>query len=65
MHKFSTSATKSSGVLHRPCDPLAGAPGLLNVPVGISRWLTRTACVAHLYQCGFGFAILTARASHS
>ncbi len=38
MHKFSTAATKSSGVLHRPCDPQAGtpdpqpgAPGLLNV----------------------------------
>ncbi len=25
--------------------------------VGVSRWLTRTACAAHLYQCGFGFAI--------
>ena len=32
MHKFSTAATKSSGVLHRLCDPQAGAPGLLNVP---------------------------------
>jgi len=49
MYKFSTAATKSSGVLHRLCDPqastpdpLAGAPGLLNVPVGVSRWLTRT-----------------------
>ncbi len=31
MHKFSTAATKSSGVLHRPRDPQAGAPGLLNV----------------------------------
>ena len=36
----------------------------LNVLVGVSRWLTRTACVAHLYQCGFGFAIRTVRASH-
>ncbi len=26
MHKFSTTATKSSGVLHRLCDPQAGAP---------------------------------------
>ncbi len=40
MHKFSTAPTKSSGVLHRPCDPQAagapdsqaGATGLLNVP---------------------------------
>jgi len=38
MHKFSTAATKSSGVLHRLCDPQAGTPdpqagtpGLLNV----------------------------------
>ena len=27
MHKFSPSATKSSAILHRPCDPQAGAPG--------------------------------------
>jgi len=26
MHKFSTPATKSSGVLHPLCDPQAGAP---------------------------------------
>jgi len=26
MHKFSTAATKSSGVLHRLRDPQAGAP---------------------------------------
>ena len=26
MHKFSTPALKSSSVLHRPCDPQAGAP---------------------------------------
>ncbi len=29
MHKFSTAPTKPSGVLHRPRDPQAGAPGLL------------------------------------
>jgi len=27
MHKFPTAATKSSGVLHRPRDPQAGASG--------------------------------------
>ncbi len=27
MHKFSTAAMKSSGLLHRPRDPQAGAPG--------------------------------------
>ncbi len=26
MHKSSTAATKSFAVLHRPCDPQAGAP---------------------------------------
>jgi len=26
MHKFSTAVTKSSGVLHRLCDPQAGVP---------------------------------------
>ena len=26
MHKFSTASTKSSGVLHRLCDPQAGTP---------------------------------------
>ncbi len=26
MHRFSTVAANSSGVLHRPCDPQAGAP---------------------------------------
>ncbi len=64
MHKFFTAATQSSGVLCAPPvlpDPPAGAP---NVPVGVSRWLTRTACAAHLCQCGFGFAIRTVRASH-
>ncbi len=66
MHKFSTASPKSSVVLCAPpARPAsAGAPGLLNVPVGVSRWLTRTECVAHLYQCGFGFAIRTVRASH-
>ncbi len=54
-----TAATKSSGVLHRPTRKR------VNAPVGVSRWLTRTACAAHLYPCGFGFAILTVRASHS
>ena len=35
MHKFSTAATKSSGVRCAPAalrDPQAGTPGLLNVP---------------------------------
>ncbi len=27
-------------------------------PVASHEWLTRTAFLAHLYQCGFGFAIL-------
>ncbi len=54
MHKFSTAATTSSGVLHRLGDPQACAP----VPVGVSRWLTRTVWAAHLCQGGFGFAIL-------
>ena len=66
MHKFSTAAPKSSALPVRPAkagapDPQVGAP---NVPIGVSRWLTRTACVAHLCQCGFGFAIRTVRASH-
>ena len=67
MHKFSTAATKSSVVLCAPtARPASGYPlvGLLNVLVGVSRWLTRTAWVAHFYQCGFGFAIRTVRASH-
>ena len=72
MHKFSTASTKLSGVRCAPparpadgCpDPQAGTPGLLNVLVGVSRWLTRTAWVAHFYPCGFGFAIRTVRASH-
>ncbi len=45
MHKFSTAPTKSSGVRCAPPalpDPQAGTPGLLNVLVGVSRWLTRT-----------------------
>ncbi len=54
MHKFSTAATTSSGLLHRLRAPQAGAP----VPVGVSRWLTRTVWAAHLCQGGFGFAIL-------
>ncbi len=53
MHQFSTAAMKSSALTVLR-DPQAGAPGLLNVPVGVSRWLTRTACAAHFYQCGFG-----------
>ena len=63
MHKFFTAATKPSALTARPA---SGYPlvGLLNVPVGVSRWLTRTACAAHLCQCGFGFAIRTVRASH-
>ncbi len=47
MHKFSTSAPKSSGVLHRLCDPQAGAPGLLNVLQGIR---LRGPPVAHLVR---------------
>jgi hypothetical protein len=54
MHEFSTAATTSSGLLHRLRAPQAGAP----VPVGVSRWLTRTVWAAHLCQGGFGFAIL-------
>ena len=35
MHKFSTEALKSSGVLHRLCcTTRKRVPGLLNVPVG-------------------------------
>ena len=41
MHKFSTATTKSSDLPVRPAK--AGAP---NVPVGVSRWLTRTAQAA-------------------
>ncbi len=54
MHKFPTAVTKPSALLHRLCEPQAGAPdphagtpGLLNVPVGVSRWLTRTERAAH------------------
>ncbi len=69
MLRFFTAAKKSSALASRPAsagapDRQAGTPGLLNVLVGVSRWLTRTAWVAHLYQCGFGFAIRTVRASH-
>jgi len=69
MHNFSTVAPKPSALPARPAKagapgPQAGAPGLLNVLVGVSRWLTRTACAAHPFQCGFGFAIRTVRASH-
>ncbi len=64
MHKFFTAATKSSGVLHRLRDPQAGAPRPPRPTVGVSRWLTRTERVAILYQCGFGLATLTVRASH-
>ena len=51
MHKFSTAATESSGVLHRLCDPQAGAPGLL-----VPRFIDRVVFVAiatvsnHEYQ---------------
>ena len=46
MHRFSTAATKSSGVLHRLRDPQtgtpdsqAGVPGLLNELQGVRlRW---------------------------
>jgi len=44
MHKFSTAPTKSSGVLHRPSDPQAGAPARRETPSGrrFRRFVTRT-----------------------
>ena len=58
MHKFSAAADEIIRRAAPPVlrDPQAGAPGLLNGPEPNERH--------DLYPCGFGFAILTVRASH-
>ncbi len=70
MHNFSIaepppSSERSEEIIRRASvTRKRGCPRSPQPTVGVSRWLTRTACAAHFCQCGFGFAIRTVRASH-